>query len=166
MPDRNIKCVDCGNDFVFTDREQEWYREKGLSHEPRRCKPCRSSRKSGGGAPSHGGGGGGHEDRYPGQGPEHSPDHPAPEHPASDLPASDHPPSDHPASDRPPSDRPGGDTGHHAPGDRPARSRSRSREMHIVACATCGKETEVPFKPDTTRPVYCRDCYVARGKKR
>ncbi len=140
MPDRNIKCVDCGNDFVFTDREQEWYREKGLSHEPRRCKPCRSSRKSGGGPPSHGGGG--HEDRPP----DHGPDHPSPGQPGPD--------------------QPGGEPAQSAPGDRPARSRSRSREMHVVACATCGKETEVPFKPDPTRPVYCRDCYVARGKKR
>ena len=33
------------------------------------------------------------------------------------------------------------------------------REMHQVTCADCGKETEVPFKPDGRRPVYCRDCY-------
>ena len=33
------------------------------------------------------------------------------------------------------------------------------REMHKVTCSECGKETEVPFKPDGTRPVYCRDCY-------
>jgi CxxC-x17-CxxC domain-containing protein len=33
------------------------------------------------------------------------------------------------------------------------------REMHKVTCAECGKETEVPFKPDGARPVYCRDCY-------
>jgi len=33
------------------------------------------------------------------------------------------------------------------------------REMHKVTCADCGKEAEVPFKPDGTRPVYCKDCY-------
>jgi len=32
------------------------------------------------------------------------------------------------------------------------------REMHKVTCADCGKETEVPFKPDGSRPVYCREC--------
>jgi len=32
-------------------------------------------------------------------------------------------------------------------------------EMHDVVCAECGQETQVPFKPDGTRPVYCRDCY-------
>ena len=36
---------------------------------------------------------------------------------------------------------------------------SGPREMHKVTCAECGKETEVPFKPDGTRPVYCKDCY-------
>jgi len=51
------------------------------------------------------------------------------------------------------------------------RSRGRSsfgapREMHKVNCAECGKETEVPFKPDGTRPVYCRDCYQKHKPKR
>ena len=40
------------------------------------------------------------------------------------------------------------------------------REMHTVTCSECGKETEVPFKPDGTRPVYCRDCYQKRRSKR
>ena len=40
------------------------------------------------------------------------------------------------------------------------------REMHKVTCADCGKETEVPFKPDGTRPVYCRDCYQSHKPKR
>ncbi|MBN1323795.1 MAG: hypothetical protein JW986_07350 [Methanotrichaceae archaeon] len=33
------------------------------------------------------------------------------------------------------------------------------REMHDVVCADCGKQTQVPFKPDGSRPVYCSDCY-------
>ncbi|MFX0013820.1 MAG: CxxC-x17-CxxC domain-containing protein [Promethearchaeota archaeon] len=40
------------------------------------------------------------------------------------------------------------------------------REMHKVTCADCGTETEVPFKPDGTRPVYCRDCYRKRRPRR
>jgi len=40
------------------------------------------------------------------------------------------------------------------------------REMHKVTCADCGKETEVPFKPDGTRPVYCRECYQNHKPKR
>lgn len=33
------------------------------------------------------------------------------------------------------------------------------REMFKITCADCGKESEVPFKPDGNRPVYCRDCF-------
>ena len=33
------------------------------------------------------------------------------------------------------------------------------RQMFPVVCATCGKETEVPFEPRGDRPVYCSDCY-------
>jgi CxxC-x17-CxxC domain-containing protein len=40
------------------------------------------------------------------------------------------------------------------------------REMHQVTCADCGKETEVPFKPDGRRPVYCRDCFQTRRPRR
>jgi CxxC-x17-CxxC domain-containing protein len=39
---------------------------------------------------------------------------------------------------------------------------SFEREMHKVTCADCGKETEVPFKPDGSKPVYCRECYTKR----
>ena len=38
-------------------------------------------------------------------------------------------------------------------GDRPPR------EMHDVTCSECNKETQVPFKPDGERPVYCQDCF-------
>jgi len=37
-----------------------------------------------------------------------------------------------------------------------------NKEMHSVVCAECGQETEVPFKPDGSRPVYCRDCFQKR----
>ncbi len=33
------------------------------------------------------------------------------------------------------------------------------RQMFPVKCATCGKDTEVPFEPRGDRPVYCSDCY-------
>jgi CxxC-x17-CxxC domain-containing protein len=40
------------------------------------------------------------------------------------------------------------------------------REMHKAVCAECGKECEVPFKPDQSRPVYCRECYSKRRNQR
>ena len=33
------------------------------------------------------------------------------------------------------------------------------RQMFPATCATCGKQTEVPFEPREGRPVYCSDCY-------
>jgi CxxC-x17-CxxC domain-containing protein len=40
------------------------------------------------------------------------------------------------------------------------------REMHKAVCADCGQECEVPFKPDGTRPVYCRECFAKRRPQR
>ena len=44
--DKTIKCVDCGTEFVFTARDQEFYQEKGFTNEPKRCKACRDKRKA------------------------------------------------------------------------------------------------------------------------
>ncbi len=33
------------------------------------------------------------------------------------------------------------------------------REMHPAVCASCGKDTQVPFAPRGDRPVYCSDCF-------
>ncbi len=44
--DKTLKCKDCGNDFVFTAGEQEFYAEKGFQNEPQRCKECRDARKN------------------------------------------------------------------------------------------------------------------------
>ena len=43
--DKILKCRDCGVDFEFTAREQEFYAEKGFQNEPGRCPTCRSARK-------------------------------------------------------------------------------------------------------------------------
>ena len=45
MEDKTIICKDCGNEFIFTVQEQEFYAEKGFQNEPARCLPCRRSRK-------------------------------------------------------------------------------------------------------------------------
>lgn len=39
-------CKDCGNTFVMSYNEVEFYKEKGL-HVPKRCKACRNKRKAG-----------------------------------------------------------------------------------------------------------------------
>ena len=45
MADKTLTCSDCGMEFAFTEREQEFYAEKGFT-EPRRCPSCRASRKA------------------------------------------------------------------------------------------------------------------------
>ena len=39
----------------------------------------------------------------------------------------------------------------------------RPREMHDAKCAECGKDCQVPFKPNGEKPVLCGDCYK-KGK--
>ncbi len=92
--DATITCADCGQQFVFTAGEQEFYAQRGFS-KPIRCSSCRAARKaargdsggggyagdsgyssgggysaaggysSGGGGYSSGGGGFGNRDRGP-----------------------------------------------------------------------------------------------------
>jgi len=45
MADKNLTCKDCGKEFVFTEGEQEFYKEKGFENEPQRCPDCRRERK-------------------------------------------------------------------------------------------------------------------------
>lgn len=43
--DINLKCEDCGQSFVFTAGEQQFYAEKNFQNQPKRCKVCRDARK-------------------------------------------------------------------------------------------------------------------------
>ena len=45
--DKTLVCKECGNEFVFTAGEQEFYAERGFQNEPQRCKACRDARKNG-----------------------------------------------------------------------------------------------------------------------
>ena len=93
--DKTLNCVDCGSSFTFTAEEQEFYDSKGFVNEPKRCLPCRQSRKS-----QRSGGG----------------------------------------------------------------SYGARRQMYPAVCATCGKDTDVPFEPRNGRPVYCSDCYSKQSQ--
>lgn len=48
--DQRIKCVECGEEFLFTAGEQAFYQEHNLTHAPTRCKRCRTNRKGARGA--------------------------------------------------------------------------------------------------------------------
>src|SRR4051794_27109908 len=60
--DKNLTCADCGQEFVFTASEQDFYAQRGFT-EPRRCPSCRATRKAArnaeGGGSSYGGYGAG-----------------------------------------------------------------------------------------------------------
>ena len=47
--DKQIQCVECGNSFTFTVREQEFFASKGYANEPKRCLNCRQKRRNSGG---------------------------------------------------------------------------------------------------------------------
>jgi len=130
--DKNLTCADCGQEFVFTASEQDFYGQRGFT-EPRRCPSCRASRKAarnsegggnGGGGSSFGsygasggysaGGGGGGGGGYGG----------------------------------------GGGGGGYGGG----RDRG-PREMFTATCSSCGKDAQVPFRPTSGKPVYCSDCF-------
>lgn len=38
----------------------------------------------------------------------------------------------------------------------------RAREMFTITCNACGAESQVPFRPDEGREVFCQACYRAR----
>ena len=42
--DKAIKCVECGQDFIFTAGEQLFFADKGLRNEPKRCKVCKAKK--------------------------------------------------------------------------------------------------------------------------
>jgi CxxC-x17-CxxC domain-containing protein len=52
--DKTLTCADCGQEFVFTASEQDFYAQRGFT-EPRRCASCRASRKAARNADSGGG---------------------------------------------------------------------------------------------------------------
>lgn len=92
--DKHLTCRDCGEIFVFSAGEQEFYATKGFENEPVRCPGCRAARKH---RNSSGNG-------------------------------------------------------------------RRPREMHQAVCASCGNMAEVPFRPSSDRPVYCKDCFQSKGR--
>jgi CxxC-x17-CxxC domain-containing protein len=104
--DQSINCVDCGQQFLFTAGEQEFYASKGLTNAPTRCKACREVRKQ----------------------------------QRAEAP--------------------------HSSSGRGGSAWGRPREMHDVVCADCGAETQVPFLPVASRPVYCKDCYESHRPAR
>jgi len=69
--DQQLQCADCGQTFVFSAEDQEFYHQRGFSN-PKRCPICRANRKmsdsrggrGGSRGQSRGGGGGYNKPQY------------------------------------------------------------------------------------------------------
>lgn len=132
-PDQTLKCEDCGTDFLFTEKEQQFFQEKGFSNIPKRCQACRSKRRNqnnrrrpGGGGGGFGGGGGrmgGGGGRGGGGGGMR---------------------------------RGGGGGGPRGGGG------GADRPKYTIVCNACGQEATVPFEPIPGRAIYCPNCYKDR----
>ena len=44
MPEKKLRCQDCGKEFTFFEDEQRWFLSKGYAI-PKRCKACRIARR-------------------------------------------------------------------------------------------------------------------------
>jgi len=61
--DKTLTCRDCGQNFIFTTGEQEFFASRGFTNEPSRCPECRAERKRSQSAGGYSGGGYGYERR-------------------------------------------------------------------------------------------------------
>lgn len=52
--DEELVCRDCGETFVFTAGEQEFFASRGLLNKPSRCPSCRAARRANGGSAARG----------------------------------------------------------------------------------------------------------------
>ena len=61
--DRDLTCVECNSEFVFSADDQQYHADRGYQ-EPKRCPSCRQAKRAGGGGygggSGYGGGGGGY----------------------------------------------------------------------------------------------------------
>ncbi len=49
--DRNLTCVECNSEFVFSADDQQFHAERGYQ-DPKRCPSCRQAKRAGGGGGS------------------------------------------------------------------------------------------------------------------
>ena len=152
--DRHIACIDCGQPFLFSAGEQEFYDRKGFREEPKRCKPCRDARKSRKTAQLVEGVGDTGPSRSAGDDDDSIGNRVAPRNGGM---------RDDAAGNRGGPRDDGHGSGTRAAARAPApRGNGGGRELFDATCAQCGAATRVPFRPIAGRPVYCRECFGGR----
>jgi CxxC-x17-CxxC domain-containing protein len=142
--DRAMNCLDCGQEFMFTAGEQEFYAQRGFTEAPKRCPSCRAVRKaqrnSAGGGDSYGGGrNGGSSYSSDSGGYGNGGGYSSGGYSAG-----------------------GNGGGYGGGGGGGYGGERRPRQMFDAVCANCGKTAQVPFQPTGARPVYCSDCFQTR----
>ncbi len=130
MTDRTLTCCECNTEFVFTAAEQEFFREHGLTNDPKRCLECRKQRRRKSRA-------------RPRTAREDGDDKPAPKRRAAARGGTG-------GRTAPQREHHGDSATEHAGAD--------DRPMHETSCSDCGIATKVPFVPDGKRPVFCLPC--------
>jgi CxxC-x17-CxxC domain-containing protein len=187
--DKQLTCVRCGVEFVFTAGEQQFYAERGLASEPKRCKECRSKDRARKGrrgnpeageyrspafessAPDHqkvrgrgGRGPGGRTGRGEYRGPAFRD--------RAVVPAGEYRAPAFRGNEPKPEDE------YRAPGFRDAefnpaeeyrapgfaessRGWTDERPMFSIVCAACGQKAMVPYLPEEVERPLCRECHRA-----
>lgn len=193
--DKLLHCRECGADFIFSGKEQEFYAQKGFDHEPSRCLQCRNQKRR-----------------------ERNPVAAAPVanrnnyQPYSSNGANA---NNYAANQARPSNSPvrnGGISNGYRPNaysnrtygpnysalgrstssfgnnysrpnyttnnsnglnnrpvnnyNRPNYNQPEERKMYPIVCSRCGISTEVPFAPREATPVFCRMCYNSQKNGR
>ena len=44
---KDLKCVDCGETFIFSAGEQTFFKDRGFTNDPKHCKKCTAQREGG-----------------------------------------------------------------------------------------------------------------------
>ena len=166
--DKELSCIDCGSNFPFTAAEQQFYEEKGLTHEPKRCRNCRQTRKArnpagrGPGALRGGADGYGPPRHEPRMGYDNARGGYGQRGDGPPLYKADFGPAPWAAGPDRGWDGGGrgrGGRGGSFGGGRPPRGGGFvSGQRYDAVCSDCGSATQVPFQPNGVQPVYCRGC--------
>lgn len=144
--DRAMNCLDCGQEFMFTSGEQEFYAQRGFTEAPKRCPTCRAARKA---QRNAAGGGDGYGSGRNG-GSSYSTD------------GADGADGGNGGNGGGYSSGGNGGGGGYDGGGGGYGGERRPRQMYDAVCANCGKTAQVPFQPTGARPVYCSDCFQTR----
>jgi CxxC-x17-CxxC domain-containing protein len=172
--DKTLVCRDCGNEFVFTAGEQEFYAQKGFTNEPQRCRDCRQVRKqrststdrsySTGNGRSESYGRGGNEYGNMSQGNDYANMSRGNEYAEGNTYAGNAARgNEYDGGNWDDSMSRGNTYGGNSGGGRSSDAYARQeRVQHETVCAQCGRPTTVPFVPRAGRPVYCQACFAER----